>query len=34
MFSAEDIAAYRNGLKPETKWSDVGFDKIAPPDTA
>ena len=30
MFSAEDIDAYRKGLKPETKWSDVGFDKIAP----
>lgn len=30
MFSAEDIAAYRNGSKPETRWSDVGFDKIAP----
>lgn len=30
MFSAEEIDAYRKGLKPETKWSDVGFDKIAP----
>lgn len=30
IYSAEDIAEYRSGLKPETKWSDVGFDKIAP----
>lgn len=30
MFTQEDIDQYRMGLKPETKWSDVGFDKIAP----